>query len=63
MERISRKDDENLYQPQIHSKRIRQLYKLSQLYNLPLTVMVDMAIGEYIKQLTEANDEERNPNQ
>lgn len=55
--RIRRGDDENLYQPKIHSTRIRQLYQISQQFHLPLTVLVDQAIGEYINQIAETNNE------
>ena len=45
--RIDRKSDENLYQPQIHSERIRALYQLKQVTGKPITVLVDQAIQEY----------------
>jgi hypothetical protein len=45
--RISRKDDEKLYQPPIHSKRIRTLYQLKQQTSRPMTVLLDKAIEEY----------------
>jgi hypothetical protein len=55
MERISRKDDENLYQPRLHSKRIHQLYKLSQELNLPMTVLLDTAVEFYLTKLYDAD--------
>jgi hypothetical protein len=55
--RIERGDDERLYQPQIHSKRIRELYQISQQYNLPLTVLVDQAIEGFINQLNQQDNE------
>jgi len=48
-ERINRQDDENLYQPKIHSIRIRSLYRISEDTNLPMTVLVDLAIKEFIE--------------
>ena len=48
-ERINRQDDENLYQPKIHSRRIRSLYQISDITNLPMTVLVDLAIKEFIE--------------
>jgi hypothetical protein len=48
-ERINRGDDENLYQPKIHSKRIRSLYQISEDTNLPMTVLVDLAIKEFLE--------------
>ena len=44
--RISRKDDENLYQPQIHSDRIKTLYGLKQATGIPMTVLLDQAIRD-----------------
>jgi hypothetical protein len=44
--RIDRKNDEHLYQPKIHSERIRTLYKLKQETGKPMTVLLDQAIRE-----------------
>ena len=44
--RIDRKDDESLYQPKIHSERIRALYQLKQATGKPMTVLLDQAIRE-----------------
>ena len=44
--RIDRKDDEHLYQPPIHSERIRVLYRLKQETGKPMTVLLDQAIHE-----------------
>jgi hypothetical protein len=51
VKRIDRSNDENLYQPKIHSTRIRELYQIGQQFNLPLTVIVDRAIELYVSQL------------
>ena len=48
-ERVDRQQDENLYQPKIHSDRIRGLYQLKLLTNLPMTVLVDQAIAEFLE--------------
>ena len=48
-ERINRQDDENLYQPKIHSIRIRSLYLIVEGTNLPMTVLVDLAIKEFVE--------------
>ena len=48
-ERIDRKNDENLYQPKIHSRRIRELYTLKEITGIPMTVLVDLAIQELIE--------------
>lgn len=48
-ERISRKDDEKIYQPRIHSDLIRELHKLSVAYKLPMTKLVDEALKAYIE--------------
>ena len=53
--RIGRKDDESLYQPKIHSERIRKLYALKEITGLPMTVLVDAAIREFL----EKNEEEQ----
>ncbi|MBE0651669.1 MAG: hypothetical protein IH595_12630 [Bacteroidales bacterium] len=42
--RIDRKDDESLYQPKIHSSRIRALYSIKQVTGKPMTVLLDQAI-------------------
>ena len=42
--RIDRKDDQNLYQPRIHSDLIRELHELSVAYKLPMTKLVDEAL-------------------
>ena len=47
-ERIDRQGDENLYQPKIHSKRIRELYALKVITGLPMTVLVDQAIRDLL---------------
>ena len=44
--RIDRKDDESLYQPKIHSERIRALYNLKQATGKPMTVLLDQAIRD-----------------
>jgi hypothetical protein len=45
--RIGRKDDEALYQPKIHSQRIRTLYQLKQATGKPMTVLLDQAIRDF----------------
>ena len=44
--RISRKDDESLYQPKIHSERIKTLYSLKQATGKPMTVLLDQAVSD-----------------
>jgi hypothetical protein len=48
-ERINRSTDENLYQPKIHSERIRSLYRLKLVTGIPLTVLLDMAIQKFLE--------------
>ena len=43
---IDRKDDESLYQPKIHSGRIRALYQIKQVTGTPMTVLVDQALRD-----------------
>ncbi len=45
-ERIDRKEDQSLYQPKIHSDRIRVLYQLKRVTGKPMTVLLDQAIRE-----------------
>lgn len=49
MERIDRKHDEYVYQPRIHSDRIRELYQLKEQTGIPLTVLIDVAIREFVQ--------------
>jgi hypothetical protein len=44
--KIDRKDDESLYQPKIHSERIRALYGLKHATGKPMTVLLDQAIQD-----------------
>jgi hypothetical protein len=44
--RIDRKNDESLYQPKIHSERIKTLYSLKQSTGIPMTVLLDQAIRD-----------------
>jgi hypothetical protein len=55
-ERIDRRTDENLYQLKIHSERIRDLYALKVITGLPMTILVDQAIRDFIGK-SEANQE------
>lgn len=48
-ERINRQADENLYQPRIHSARIRSLYQIKLITGIPLTVLLDMAIVKFLE--------------
>jgi hypothetical protein len=45
--RIDRTTDENLYQPKIHSERIRSLYQIKQATGKPMTVLLDQAIQDF----------------
>jgi hypothetical protein len=47
-ERVDRSDDERLYQPRIHSQRIRSLYLIRQQTGTSMTVLVDRAIAELL---------------
>jgi hypothetical protein len=44
--RIHRKNDENLYQPKMHSDRVRELYNLKLATGIPMTVLLDQAIRD-----------------
>jgi len=67
VERITREGDRNIYQPKIHAERISELYKVKLITGLPLTVLVDEAIRQYVekykgtdewKKLTELQEQE-----
>jgi hypothetical protein len=45
--RVDRKNDESLYQPKIHSERIRTLYNLKLAAGKPMTVLLDQAILDF----------------
>ena len=47
-ERIDRQTDENLYQPKVHSERIRGLYQIKVMTGIPMTVLIDLAIKEFL---------------
>lgn len=57
VERISRFDDERLYQPRIHSRRIRELYHISQDTGEPMTVLVDRALEVFIERTVKSANE------
>jgi hypothetical protein len=48
VERIGRQADERIYQPKIHSSLIHEIYKIKEITGLPMTVIVDLAIREYL---------------
>ena len=50
--RIDRKGDESLYQPKIHSDRIKTLYGLKQETGKPMTVLLDQAIHDLAERYT-----------
>ena len=60
-DKIDRKDDESLYQPKIHSERIRALYRLKQSTGKPITVLVDQAIRELAESYSAENQPEEEP--
>ena len=53
-ERIDRQADEDLYQPKIHSHRIRELCALKLITGLPMTVLVDQAIRDFLEKAKES---------
>ena len=48
-ERMTWETDEGLYQPRIHSERIRELHQISKELGEPMTVLVDQALGQFIE--------------
>jgi hypothetical protein len=57
-ERISRSDDEKLYQPRIHSRRIRELYRIRGETGDPMTVLVDTALAEFVEKRRSISDQQ-----
>jgi hypothetical protein len=51
-ERINRKADQKVYQPRIHSRKIRELYLVKELTGRPMTVLVDEALAVYLSNFT-----------
>lgn len=54
--RIDRKDDESLYQPKIHSEIIRSLYQIKEITGIPMTVLVDIAIREFLESYQQVSE-------
>ena len=58
VERINRQGDERVYQPKIHSKLIREIYLMGERTGLPMTVIVDQAIREFLEKYETKVDQE-----
>ena len=56
-ERVSRSNDERLYQPRIHSRWIRELYRLRMETGEPSTLLVDTALAEFVERRKEGTDQ------
>jgi hypothetical protein len=50
MERISRQGDENLYQPKLHSTRIRQLHLMAVNEQKPMTRILDTLVERGVRE-------------
>ena len=59
-ERIDRASDENLYQPKIHSERIRSLHQIKEITGIPMTVLVDIAIREFLESYLQVSEAKEN---
>ena len=57
-ERVSRCDDQRVYQPKIHVERIRVLYEIKEATGLPMTVLLDRAIEQYVAGLQRLSTED-----
>jgi hypothetical protein len=53
-ERVPRGDDEGLYQPRIHSRWIRELYRIKLETGEPITVLVERALAEFVERRRDA---------
>ena len=51
-ERMDWSDDERLYQPRIHSRRIRALHRIGEDTGQPMTLLIDRALKEFITRTT-----------
>jgi hypothetical protein len=61
-ERINRKADEQIYQPKIHHTLIHAIHEIREKTGLPMTVIVDRAIREYLEKYS-GDENTNNPNQ
>ena len=59
--RIDRTHDESLYQPKIHSERIKTLYNLKRATGKPMTVLLDQAIRDFAASYGAENIPEEDP--
>ena len=59
--RIDRRGDESLYQPKIHSERIRTLYVLKKETGKPMTVLLDQAIHDLVERYNVERDSNEAP--
>jgi hypothetical protein len=57
-EQMSWEGDEELYQPRIHSRRIRDLHQISKETGDPMTVLLDRALGDFVVRYREAGHAE-----
>lgn len=57
VERINRQSDEKIYQPKIHSNLIHEIYKIKEITGLPMTVIVDLAIRDYLEKYETEHDQ------
>jgi len=49
---MSWKGDERLYQPRIHSQRIRELHRIAEQSDIPMTVLVDIILRKFVENTT-----------
>jgi len=61
VERINRQGDERIYQPRIHSSLIREIYIVKEATGLPMTVLVDQAIREFLGKYETAAGQDTQP--
>ena len=47
-ERMTWDGDERLYQPRIHSQRVRDLHQISEELGEPMTVLMDRALAQFV---------------
>jgi hypothetical protein len=54
--RVRREDDGPVYQPKIHSSKIRELYLIKQATGIPMTVLLDRAIAALVESYKVRNE-------
>ncbi len=49
VERVSRKGDERVYQPQLRAELVSELWRIKQETGIPMTVLIETAVKEFVE--------------